>query len=297
MKLVQTEISPMINEMMWVDIRKQPFFCSPYHSQPTYHAHPELELVYIEQGYGKRIIGNSVESFISGDMVLVGANVPHVWLSDISFYNDPSDLKSKAIVAYFNPDAFSQVFESVKEFGMIREMIDHASKGIRIYGETKRIIAEKMWALSSESGFEKAQQFLHILNLIAVSCEKSFIIKGEASVTEDPHPDRLVDVIRFINGNLHTAISLKQVADIACMTEPSFCRYFKKRTKKSLSNFIGNLRIEEAKKMLIQSSKTIAEIAFLCGYNSSSHFCKVFKDHTGISSRQYKKGMIENHPL
>lgn len=291
MKLLKTEITPLINEVMHVDFREQPFLWSPYHTQPSFHSHPELELVFVIEGYGKRIIGNKIEPFESGDMVFIGSNVPHLWLSDPAFYEENSGLQSKVIVSYFNPRIFLQIFESIKEFEGIREMIRQSSKGIRILGETRNSIANKLIALSNISGFEKVEGLLQIMHLISISTEKEFIVSNEPDHYDDLYPDRLVDVIKFVKGNLHEQITLRQVADIACMTEQSFSRFFKKRTKKSFSQFLSDLRIAQACQILIQSDKPVSDIANLCGYNSSSHFCKAFKDHTGVSPFQYRTSM------
>jgi hypothetical protein len=114
MRLLHTEITPLINEFLCIELRDQQFLQSPYYSQPVFHAHPELELVYIGEGYGTRIIGDTVEPFEAGDMVFIGSNVPHVWLSDDAFYKEDSKLHSKVIVTYFNPNKFKDVFDSVK---------------------------------------------------------------------------------------------------------------------------------------------------------------------------------------
>ena len=276
---------------MHVDFREQPFLWSPYHTQPSFHSHPELELVFVIEGYGKRIIGNKIEPFESGDMVFIGSNVPHLWLSDPAFYEENSGLRSKVIVSYFNPKTFLQIFESIKEFEGIREMIKQSSKGIRIFGETRNIIAKKLIALSNINGFEKVEGLLQIMHLISVSTEKEFIVNNEPDHYDDLYPDRLVNVIKFVKENLHEQISLRQVADIACMTEQSFSRFFKKRTKKSFMQFLNDLRIAQACQLLIQSNKPVSDIANLCGYNSSSHFCKVFKDHIGVSPFQYRNSV------
>lgn len=289
MRLLHTEITPFINDFLHIDLRNQSFLSCPFHTQPSFHAHPELELVFVLQGFGKRIIGNKVEPFESGDMVFIGSYVPHVWLSDASFYEKNSTLQSKVIVTYFNPSVFQHFFDAVKEFDDIKEMIRQASKGIRILGETRNIIAQKLIALSSKTGYEKIEGFLQIMHLISISDDKSFIVNNENNKFNGLNSDRLIDVIKFVKANLDEHISLKQVAEIACMTEQSFCRFFKNRTKKNFSQYLEDLRIAHACKLLIQSSgKSISDIAYACGYNSSSHFCKVFKDHYGQSPYQYR---------
>ncbi|MFC0512979.1 AraC family transcriptional regulator [Mucilaginibacter angelicae] len=291
MRLLKMESTPLIDDLMKLELRSQPFLSSPFHSRPSFHAHPELELVFVIEGFGKRIIGNSVEPFEAGDMVFIGSKVPHVWLSDPVFYEKDSCLQSKVIVTYFNPRVFIQIFDSVKAFGPIREMIRQSSKGIRIFGKTRDLIADQLSELSNSEGFKKVEGVIHMMNLISTSAEKSFIANEELDQYDEFYPDRLNNVIKFIKDNLHRQISLQQVADIACMTEPSFCRFFKKKVKKNFSQFISELRIAHAKELLIQTDKPVNDIAYLCGFRTSSHFCYVFKEQSGQSPVQYKLSM------
>ncbi len=294
MRLFHTEITPLIDEFLHIDLRNQSFLSSPYHTCPTFHSHPELELVFVLEGFGKRIIGNKVEPFESGDMVFIGSNVPHVWLSDNSYYEENSNLQSRVIVTYFNPVIFQQFFDAVKEFNDIKKMMLQASKGMRILGETRNTIARKLIALSSENGFEKINSFLQILNIISVSNDKYCILNNGVSKNDSFESDRLVDVIKFVQANLDEHITLKQIAEIACMTEQSFCRFFKSRLKMNFFQYLEVQRMKHACDLLIQSSdKSIADIAFECGYTSSSHFCKVFKDNYNQSPSQYRKGISE----
>lgn len=291
MRLLRTELTPLIDDLMKIDVRDQTFLSSPFHPQPAFHSHPELELVFVIEGFGKRLIGNTVEPFEAGDMVFIGSNVPHLWLSDPVFYENNSDLHSKVIVTYFNSKAFVQIFDSFKEFHSIRDMIRLSSKGIRIFGETRNIIARQLIELSDMEGFRKVEGLLQIMNLIAVSEEKSLIVNDDTEHFDSLYPDRLVNVVKYIKHNLHEQITLDQVADIACMTKQSFCRFFKKRVKKSFSQFLNELRIAHARELLIQTDKSVNDIAFLCGFKSSSHFGYVFKTHSGESPVQYKLSM------
>ncbi|MFC0512968.1 AraC family transcriptional regulator [Mucilaginibacter angelicae] len=294
MRLLRTEITPFIDDVVYVDLRDQPFLWSPFHSQPTFHSHPEMELVFIIEGFGKRIIGNKLEPFESGDMVFVGPNLSHVWLSDAAFYEENSQLQSRVIVVYFNPKTLINVFDSVKEFQSIREMIQQSSKGIRIFGGTRDIIADKLIELSGKTGYEKVVGLLGIMNLISVSSDKYIIDDDESDNRDNLRPDKLIEVINFIKGNLQKQITLTQVAEIAGMTEQSFCRFFKKRTRKNYSQYLNDLRISLAKELLTQTDQPISDIAHLCGYNSDSHFCRIFKEHVGESPFKYKAFMHPN---
>lgn len=296
MRLLQTEITPFINHSLYWDFRDQPFLSSLNNEQASFHKHPELQLTFILEGFGKRIIGNEVAPFEPGDMVFIGSNVPHIWLSDPVFYEEGSSLRSKVITVYINPKIFQHLFDFVSEFDSIREMIKQASKGINIFGETRNIIAEKLIAVSTKTGFEKVLDLLQIMNIIAVSQEKSLIIAKDVEESQS-HSDRLLEVINFIKCNLHEQITLEQVAEVACMAPPSFCRFFKNKTKKTFLQYLVDQRMAKACKLLIEVDKPISEIASLCGYNSISHFCKVFKERIGQSPYQYKCSISKSAEL
>jgi len=288
MKLLRTEITPFTNEPLYIDAREQPFLWSPFHPQPSFHAHPEMELVFVEEGFGKRIIGNRVESFEAGDMVFIGSNVPHVWLSDPAFYKEGSTLTSKVIITYLDPIIFNRLLGSLKEFDQIRRMIAQATKGIRIYGQTRNIIAERLKALSTVSGFEKVNGMLQIMHLISTSHDKGYILPYALTRKSSTDVDKLVIAIDFVKKNLDKPIYLRQVASLACMTEPSFSRYFKQRMKKNFSTFLTELRIEKAKELFLQSDFSVKEVAYRCGYDSLAHFHKLFKAYTGLNPAKYR---------
>lgn len=290
---MQTHITPIINSSLHIEMRDQAFVDSPFHGRrPSLHAHPELELTVVLEGYGKRIIGNKIDKFQAGDMVFLGPGVPHIWLSDPAFYKEDTALRSKVIVMYINPKIFEQMFESMTELRGIQLMIQQASMGINIFGKTKKLIAEKLIDLFNKTGFEKVKGCLEIMHLISISEEKNFIAeKALDAAAVGSSSDRLLDVIQYIKENISSPVSLKDVAEVACMTIPSFCRFFKSRTKMRFSQYLMEERMEHARQLLIEMDKPISEIAALCGYNSDSHFCKVFKDHTGQSPHQYKSAI------
>ena len=289
MKLYRTEISPITKKFIYVDYRKQGFLSSPFHRKPSFHSHPELELVYIEKGFGKRIVNNKVERFEDGDLVLLGPHVPHIWLSAPAFYDEASTLESRAIVAYLHPSIFESLFEMLGETSEMKLLFQQAQKGIKILGNTHNEVVELLMLLEGKSGFERMSIVMRIMHLIANSSETAIIGGDDPLPADNAQSDRLVDVIRFMNGHFHEQITLKQVAGIACMAEPSFSRFFKIRTKLTFSRYLENLRINRSLELLLQTEMPVADIAEACGYRFSSHFCKVFKEHTGKSPYQYKQ--------
>jgi len=288
MRVIETEITPFIKIPLYMEMREDAYLSSPYHARPAYHKHPELQLTLILDGYGKRIIGNEVADFQSGDMVFIGSNVPHVWLSDPVYFEKDSVLKSKVITVYINPAVFESMFEMIGEMDDIRFMLKQASKGINIYGNTRSLIADELIKLSTKTGFEKVVGVLQVMSIISRSVEKRLIMEHEVGEDSGQYPDRLIQVLRYMDNNLHQQISLDEVAEIACMTKPSFCRFFKSRTRKKFSQYLEEIRINKACKLLIGSDHPISDVAHLCGYNSDSHFCKVFKDHMGNSPFRFR---------
>jgi AraC-like DNA-binding protein len=297
-KLLATEITPFIKSSFSIEYRERNFFSSPFHTQPAYHSHPELELDYIIEGYGKRVIGNKVESFDSGDMVFIGSNVPHIWLSDQTFYKEDSVLSAKSIVTYINPQIFNEALNKIAELATIKSMIEKSSRGIKISGETRDQIGRKLITCIQKSGYEKFEELMQIMHLISISKDISLII-DEKTITGEFYQstDRLIEVLNYIKRNFSNAISLKEMAQIACMTEQSFCRYFRSRTKKSFSEYLFDERMAHALSLLIETDKSISDIAFLCGYNSASRFCQVFKNKYGQSPHQQRTNFRKNISL
>jgi AraC-like DNA-binding protein len=288
MKLLHTQITPFINNSLHVELRDQPYLFSPIHGQPCFHSHPELELVYIMEGYGKRIIGNNVSNFKAGDMVFIGSDVPHIWLSDHDFYKKDSSLRSRVLIMYINPQIFELLRNFLKELDGVKDIFQQACRGINIFGKTRTLIAEKLMQFSSKTGLEKSISLLEIINLISLSTERVFIEKKEFSISEGLPTDRLIDIFKYTAENFHREITLKEISGVACLEIPSFCRFFKKRTKMTFSQYLVIIRMNFACKLLIELDKPISEIAYMCGYNSTSHFGQVFKDFTKQSPHQFR---------
>ena len=169
MNLVYTKICPSVSDTVYIESRNQRFCCIPFPSRPVLHAHPELELVFIQSGYGKRIIGNTVDDFDAGELVFIGKNVPHVWLSHADFYQNDPTLESRHIFVYFNASQFENLFEGIEEFRRIRMLIHKSVRGIKVTGETRRLITVKLEELLTLTGMEKMLCFLNILHHMSIS--------------------------------------------------------------------------------------------------------------------------------
>ena len=284
MKIEKTEITPRLNSYVSVQKREEPFFQSPF------HFHPELELVYIIESYGKRIIGNSVEHFEAGDMVFLGANLPHVWLSDEVYYRGINKLKAKSIVVYFNKDVLGSVFYQLKEASKINTLFSEAIKGLRVTGKTNTLIAEKLKPLLKKKDFDIIAGLFEILSILCNSKDVSCINNETYTLANDQSKtDRLSEVYKYVKENFSEDITLAKISKLAHLTPPSFCRLFKLRTKKHFVEYLSEVRISNACKFLMETDMTISAIAYACGYKTVSNFNKLFKKITGVTPQAYKK--------
>ena len=287
MKIVKTNIASYTNTSLSVFSREESFFQSPFHS------HPEFELVYILESHGKRIIGNSVESFESGDMVFLGDDIPHVWLNDEIFYKGINSLKAKAMVIYFSRDLFGNSFYELPEAQEIKKFLSQGVKGVSITGQTNTIISKKMEKLLKKKGFEVVMGVIEILFLLSKSKDLRYINDDcYVSVSDENKNDRLAAVFQYVKSNYKEEISLDEISKIANLTPTSFCRMFKAKAKKPFVEYLNEIRVSNACKYLIETDLGISEIAYECGYKTASNFNKLFKKLTGTTPKEYRRNTL-----
>jgi AraC-like DNA-binding protein len=289
MKLMHLNLSALLEHSIHAEQIEHPRLQCPFHTQPQYHCHPEVELLYVVQGRGKRIINGFEETFESGDMVFLGSNVPHVWV--VNSKTEDENKGNRAILMYFDVSRFDTMFRTVDELNALCELLNVGLKGIQIIGATKEILAQKLDTLITAKGFERIILVLQIMHILSISTDKRYIVKDPQPLPASPMPDRLIGVIHFIKENLHRNINLTEVAQIAGMSKNAFCRFFHKRMKKTFSFFLQEQRIALACVLLVQSNKSISEISQSCGYGSTSHFCKTFKAELHLSPQQYRSSL------
>lgn len=287
MKPLFTHIGKTPQDSLIVVRREVCYFDNPF------HFHPECELVYIVSGTGKRIIGDNIEVFGPGDMVFLGPNIPHVWYSDPSFYKSNSDEKSIAIVVYFSKEIFSEKFYQLEEVQSLKEVFKKAGRGLKIKGNTYQQLATLLTKMPGSTGMQKIVYLLQVLECLATSQETealASITYKNSYDTKDNH--KIDEVFLYLNKNFMRDISMPEVAELCHMTPQSFCRFFKNRTKTTFVDFLNDIRISHARKLLIESEEqTIAEIAYLCGYKNLSNFNKLFKIKTKLTPKEYKKNL------
>jgi AraC-like DNA-binding protein len=254
-----------------------PFF------QFKWHYHPEYELTYIVKGNGYRIVGNSYEYFNDGDLVLLGNHLPHTWSGKL---ND--DIKSDAVVIQFSKE-FMAPFLGLKESLLIKNMLDTSVRGIRF--EPDEELVSKIIALTETNGVDKILKLISVLD--DLSKKQPILIASNSfhNVVSKKNEMRINKVCLYIQNNFYTKISLKEVADLIFLTESNFCKFFKKATGKTYSDYLNELRINEACRLLVQTEKSINQISFECGFESLSYFNRVFLSKKEMTPSKYRKSI------
>lgn len=287
MKPILSKVNTTTKNLLSVVERCESYFTN------VFHFHEECELVYVTEGRGKRIIGNNIEQFDNGDIVFVGANLPHVWYNDKEYFSPDSKLNARSIVIYFPQNIFGNKFFNLEETRKLDDFFIRARRGIRIYGNTQKQVAREMKLLLKKQGLSKIIGILHILQLFSETEEFHYLADAGYShdfQTRDNH--KIDQVFRFVLNNYHRTISLDEIAAITRLTPQSFCRFFKNRTGKSFIQFVNEIRIGQACKKLAEEEWTVSEVAYSCGFSNLSNFNRFFKELKGKTPRKYRQEML-----
>lgn len=249
-----------------------------------WHYHPEIELVYISTGSGKRQVGNHLSYFHDGDLILIGSNLPHC-----GFNSEETD-HSRETVIQLKPDFLGDHFFDVAEMTNIKNLFNKAKQGILFGDRIKKTVGPRIEALSALDPLARLLGILTILNELELSNDSTILNAEEFTIeTQMKDNDRMSVVYNYVKDHFQENIALEEVASLVSMTVPSFCRYFKKTSNKTFTKFVNDYRLVHASKLLAEKQINIAEISHESGFNNLGHFNKSFKDFTGKSASQYRQ--------
>lgn len=255
----------------------------------AWHYHPELELVYVVRSSGSLFVGDAIESFSEGDLVLLGSNLPHRWLNDPSHSSSDSKGSAESLTVHFAPDFLKVNLSKIPEFRSLGQLIELAKRGVVFKGSSCQKVGEQLLAMEMQDEFKRLLNFLDILRLLAQSSNNRLLVSPGYAEQKIESNNRFGRVHAYIMNHFQEDITLEEVADIALMNKSAFCRYFKKITKKNFSRYLHEIRIGYACKLLSEQQQdiSIAEVGFQCGYNNASNFNRQFKIITGHSPTAY----------
>ena len=282
MKLLLKSTENVLNERLNITKNEVPCLDS------SWHYHPQFELIYISQSNGIRFVGDSVSQFFPGDLVLVGPNLPHLWRNDSSYYDEDESKRVATIVLKFTKDFVGADTFTNPLFLGINQLLDQSKFGISFGKNVSKSLHEELNTIVNLTPTEQCIRLLDILFKLSITSEKAALSSSDMRqyTTENNH--RIDAVLKYISDNHTNDITLNDVADIACMTTNSFCRYFKKMTNKSFVQFLNEVRIRDAARLLAQEDMPISEICDIVGYRSITNFNRQFKQIVGSTPKDFR---------
>lgn len=251
------------------------------------HQHPEIQLTLIKESHGTLIAGDYVGPFHAGDVFVIGGNQPHVFRNDEKFFRKRS--KAVAITIFFDETTFGKNFWKLEEMNPLQAFLKNSSGGFRITGRKKKLLAEKLLIIANARGIDRLIIFLEILKTLGSRKEMQPLAKTIIQRNIKSYDgNRLNKVIEFTFNEFQRPITLKEVAGLANLTPEAFCKYFKTRTRKTYINFLNEIRVNHACRLLTED-KSIATICNDCGFMNLSNFNRIFKKIKQVSPGEWRK--------
>jgi len=257
------------------------------HFYDKLHQHPEAQLTLIHKSEGTLIAGDYIGNFYPDDMYVIGSNLPHVFKNEEHYYEN-EEPQAYSTTVFFDINSFGRDFLNLPETANIRSFIAGLNNCYKVEDTTHKLMKQKMIEIFQLEGFDRLIKFLEILNLLSKSTEIKKLSNFITSRDYDaPEGKRMNDVLSFTFKESHRNITIREVAQIANMTSEAFCRYFKMRTRKTYMNFLNEIRVSNASKLLINKDLTIANISANSGFTNLSNFNRFFKKVTGLTPTAY----------
>lgn len=261
-----------------------------YHSYNELHYHPELELLYVIEGSGTMLTGNRVEPVNAGNLLLIGGNVPHLFRFEKQQYlnpllkHGPMEAPLQLLTLHFNPAIFGEQFLSLPENGYLRTVLNNAIQVQEFYGGLRNNIVNMLYQLLKSAAHTRLLLLMQLLAAIAEGNEYHFLNAGlKPQAYNHIDETRLTNIYLHTLNNFHRSITLKEIAATAYMVPNAFCRYFKQRTNKSYVDFLLEVRVNHACKLLRETDYSMVVVSYESGFTNLSNFNRYFKMLTGKS--------------
>jgi AraC-like DNA-binding protein len=258
-----------------------PAFSSPW------HFHEECELTYIARSYGKRFVGDSISTFAPGELVLLGSKLPHYWRSDSTATRPES--AAHCLVMHFKESCLGPEFLSLPEMDGVRRLLRRARRGLLFRGRASERVGETMTRMVKATGLERVVDFLGVLKVLLETKDYRVLSSaGFAPLLDEFAAERINRAYRYIFEHFASSLDHREIAQMAGLSPSGFCHYFRRVTGRTVSEFITEVRVGHASRLLIDTDLSIAEIAYASGYATLSNFNRRFHSLTGLTPREYR---------
>ncbi|QNL50586.1 helix-turn-helix transcriptional regulator [Olivibacter sp. SDN3] len=259
-----------------------------------WHYHSEVELIHFYKGKGTQFIGDQINHFNSGDIVLVGSQLPHYWRFDDHYFDESNQERADVRVAHFNECFWGKEFLELPENLNIKQLLDKARLGVQVTGRAKHKVAEILQELLDAEGTRRILLLIEALNAIASECTHQQISSiGFHPNMQDEEKGRINTIFDYTLSHFKQKISLEDISAVAGISSNSFCRYFKSKTGKTYSRFLLEIRVGHACKLLIENKMSVKQLCYESGFNNFASFHKYFKQITGKSPLTYQRAFLK----
>ncbi|MFM2368074.1 MAG: hypothetical protein RL619_370 [Bacteroidota bacterium] len=248
-----------------------------------WHFHPEFELTFIEAPLGNRRVGNHVGQFEGSDLIFIGSNIPHLNFD----YGIRTEYEK--VVLQIKQDFFKNDFVTTPELASIHQLFQNSKRVICFNGKTKESVGKRLKEIHHLPNFEQFVEVLSLFQMLATSNEITYLHEVPFDdFYNNKEQNRLKIVYTFIENNFQRNITIEEMGELTHLSKAAFCRYFKKMTRLTFTEFLNQFRIEQAK-ILLKSDKNVTETCYECGFESLSYFNRIFKKVVGQNPIQFKK--------
>lgn len=259
-----------------------------------WHYHPEIELIHFKKGSGSQFIGDNISNFQSGDVLLVGSNIPHYWSFDDTYFQNVCVTCPDIRVAHFSENFWGAQFLELPENMPIKVVLENAKRGIQVNGKTKEQIADLLEKMLATQGTRKILLLIEALLTIANSDEIELLSSiGFQQNLKKLEDERINSVYQYSLANYKRKIHMEEIAAVANMSPNSFCRYFKSKTRKTYCNFLIGIRVGIACKLLLDNRISIKQVCYESGFHNFASFHKYFKLITKKTPLNYQQEYIK----
>ncbi len=261
-----------------------------------WHYHAEVELIHFNKGAGTQFIGDQINHFRPGDMVLVGSQLPHYWRFDDHYFDIHHHDKADVRVAHFNEHFWGKEFLALPENLLIKQLLEKARLGIQVTGDANDKVARILEKMLLSEGPHRIMLLMEALHTIASDSSYQVISSmGFRPNFLDEEQKRINSIFDYTLNHFKQKISLETASSIAGISSNSFCRYFKAKTGKTYSRFLLEIRVGHACKLLIENKMSVKQVCYESGFNNFASFHKYFKQITGKSPLAYQRAFLEKN--
>jgi AraC-like DNA-binding protein len=283
MKVVQFTIPVVKDHSIHIQEDKLPYFYEHL------HRHNESQITWVKKGEGTLIAGNIMQAFRAGDIFIIGANQPHLFKCDPEYFEKSSTLNIHSLNIFFDPRGFLSTLLEFPEMASIKKFIDLSVHGIQASAKHEKLLSEYILKVINNNQGYRLSTFIEMLQTMAILKDWKYLSTNsyEYPIT-DYEGLRMNDIYQYTMANYNENITLEDIAAVIYLTPQSFCRYFKKHTLKTYTNFLNEVRINEAcKKLMVNDFTSISNIAYQSGFNNVVNFNRVFKSIKGKSPSEF----------